>query len=357
MLDRTKYDISVFAITDYGPNKEFLKDYCTLLNISGNSIINKKRVIDFVPTVIKRIKKALSYIGVDISPIVFKRVASTLERNNYDLVISFQEGGATLLASYFQRTKKIAWIRCDYQRYLVSKKIISRNKRIYGRFNRIICVSEFTRSQLLKTLPELSTKTISLHNLINDDLIISKSKENISIYNDYNGFKVVSVGRFDVVKRFELIPQIASFIKSKGFSFKWIILGDGKQELIRLTKEEIERYGLEQVVILLGDCKNPYPYIVQSDLLVCLSSTEACPNVINEAKILHTPVVSTDFGSSREFLENNYNGLISSIDNIGNSILSLIENKDLYYRIKRNISHFKYSNQDILRILQEEILN
>lgn len=356
-IDGSKYDLSVFAITDYGPNKDFLKEYCTVLNVSEENVsVKTKNLTKVLAKIVRRIKKVLCSIGIDISPLVFRRVAKILERNNYDLVISFQEGGATQLVSCFQNTRKIAWIRCDIQRYLTSEKIIERNRLLYSKFDRIICVSKFTCQQFLKTIPSLSNKTCSLYNLINDELIITRAGENCSLPFSGSHFRIVSVGRFDFVKRFELIPQIASFIKAQGCRFKWLIIGDGKPELVKQTKDGIAKYGLYDDVILFGDCKNPYPYIAQSDVLVCLSSTEACPNVINEAKILHTPVVSADFGSSSEFVDNGYNGVISPIENIGEVIVTLIKNKDYYNTIYNNVSQFKYNNNGIIRVLQEDIL-
>ena len=43
-------------------------------------------------------------------------------------------------------------------------------------------------------------------------------------------------------------------------------------------------------------------------MVVSTSVSEACPNVINEAKILHTPIVATNFGSVYEFIEDGVNG-------------------------------------------------
>lgn len=115
-------------------------------------------------------------------------------------------------------------------------------------------------------------------------------------------------------------------------------------------------FSLQEELCLLGEVNNPYPYIKNANLLVSTSLSEACPNVINEAKILGTPIVSTDFGSVYEFIEDNVNGLISPIETIADKIEQMISNEATYNSIKSNISQFKYNNDEILDVWYNEIL-
>lgn len=358
MLKKENLDLYVFAITDTGPNKSFLSQHCTMLNPAGNpsSSSHQKGFVSKFASLVKRTKKLLERIGIDISPIVFNRVAKSLQKHSFDLVVAFQEETATHFCSYFDKTKKIAWIRCDFSRYLSSPQIISRNKKIYSVYDKIVCVSEFTCKQFLSVIPELKSVTISLHNLINDGLIIDRAREKVVLPWAGSVFCIVSVGRFDKVKRFEFIPKIAAEIKRNGIPFKWIVLGGGNDTVKAEVANNISRYDVQDNVILYGEVNNPYPYIANSHLLVCLSSTEACPNVINEAKILHVPVVATDFGSVYEFLDNKNVGLIAPIEQIGKTISDLIANKDEYKRFKDNISSFKYDNDAIINVLEKEVL-
>lgn len=98
---------------------------------------------------------------------------------------------------------------------------------------------------------------------------------------------------------------------------------------------------------------NPHYYIKNADLLVSLSSSEACPRVINEAKILHIPVVCTDFDTAYEYIDNMVNGIISPLNEIHQSILQMIQDRDLYYKITNNISDFHFDNDEIMKIIYE----
>lgn len=66
----------------------------------------------------------------------------------------------------------------------------------------------------------------------------------------------------------------------------------------------IAQHALEERVIVAGFQRNPYPWIAGADALVLCSDHEGMPNVLVEALLLSTPVVSTDCPSGpREVLQ------------------------------------------------------
>ena len=105
---------------------------------------------------------------------------------------------------------------------------------------------------------------------------------------------------------------------------------------------------MSEYVFYVGEKDNPYPFIEKADLLVNTSLSEACPYVINEAKVLHTPVICTDFGSSKEFIQDGVNGFIRPIESISDAIIEFITNIELQIKIKNNLNHFEYNNSSIL---------
>jgi glycosyltransferase involved in cell wall biosynthesis len=360
-LDLSKYQIDVFAITNTGSNRDFIANY---VNVLGHSLDDIKIGPTPIATIknmffmtVKTLKKLLETIGIDISPIAFKSVVPRLEKKKYDLVIAFQEGQATRFVSYFKNTRKISWVRCDYSNMLRITNQKPQHK-LYATIDKVICVSEYTKNVFISLLPETAFKTVSLHNLMSDKLIIEKSLDISELDSNFNfnGFRIVSIGRIDPVKRFSLIPEIVNNLKKRKLNFRWFIIGEGKGKEKELLIDNIFKYSVQNELLLLGEKNNPYPYIKQSDLLVSTSKSEACPNVINEAKILGTPIVAADFGSVYEFIEDNVNGLISPIETIADKIEQMITNDTLYNRIKNNISHFKYDNEEILNVLYNDII-
>ncbi|VAW86284.1 hypothetical protein MNBD_GAMMA16-50 [hydrothermal vent metagenome] len=104
---------------------------------------------------------------------------------------------------------------------------------------------------------------------------------------------VIHVGRFNSQKRHDLL-----------FS-AWCKL-QSPHKLVLLTKESkalsqmIELFGLTDQVIVAGFKSNPYPWIKQAERLVLCSDHEGLPNVLIEALILGTQVISTDCPSGAQ---------------------------------------------------------
>lgn len=281
---------------------------------------------------------------------LLRAVAQHFDSEKYDVVVAFQEGLASEFVSYLPAKKRIAWVRCDYSNYLRLAKR-SDESAIYDRFDHIVCVSKYTAGVFSSHYPHLNDRVHSIYNIIDTAGIIETAKHPITDRRFITDkFTFISVGRMDAVKRFAYIPRIARHLKDNGCDFRWYIIGSGGTEETRV-QQAIADCGVEEQVILLGSKNNPYPYIAAANILVCPSRTEACPNVINEAKILHVPVVAADFPSAAEFIEHGINGEIVSIDLIAESLFRLYTDAAYYQELKDGISSFAYDNTVIHRQL------
>lgn len=354
VLYNCHFQLYLYAITNSGPNKGYVRKYCTIIGekgVNNNETYSSSSNMSFV----KRVKRLLCKVNVDISPILFRLQARLID-NGYDYVVAYQEGQPTLLASFFSKSQRIAWIHCDYKNYL---NLSHRSPEIdlYNKFDKVVCVSNYTKKQFLSTMNSLKAQVYSIHNILDSETIISLSNDlsQDELPYDRKEFNILSIGRLDPVKRFDMIPKIVNQMKTMGaVGFKWYLIGDG-----------IERDRIEQIVaneancevVLLGEINNPYPYLVHADLFVSLSESEACPYVINEAKVLHVPIVSTDFGSVYEFLGHGEKGIISSIHSISNEIARMIMDKEYYSTTKKAASDFEYDNTDIIQTIVNDVFN
>lgn len=254
---------------------------------------------------------------------VVRRTINRIEKNNYDCVVAFMEKQATAFCQHFSVDRKIAWIHCDYSKAYPRD---DRDLQLYEKYNKIVCVSKSTRDSFLKYYPSLRENTVYIYNLFDSDAIISKSKKAIDDLNfDCKQFTIISVGRISKVKRFDLIPNIASNLCEKGLTFKWYIIGlpYSKDDLQRL-REAIDEEDVKDCVVYLGGKSNPYPFFKMADLLVCVSESEACPMIFNEAKLLNLPIVSTDFPSAFEFIDRDKDGRITQIETMADTIADII---------------------------------
>jgi glycosyltransferase involved in cell wall biosynthesis len=107
---------------------------------------------------------------------------------------------------------------------------------------------------------------------------------------------VVHVGRFVPQKRHDLLLDA------------WVRIHDDRLLVLLCAPDPrlqamIHNRGLDDRVFVAGFHANPYPWIDGADLLVLCSDHEGLPNVLIEALVCRTPVVSTDCPSGpREIL-------------------------------------------------------
>lgn len=350
LLDKQKYDVTILAMSDKGPLEylyEDIKQIRPSFTLKSLSVVSwreqkglfRKLLCGFIRYVARvgKIKNMLFTLAARMIPLL----------NTYDVIVACQEGLCTYFTSTIKAKRKVAWVRCDYERYV--KELGCREDDIYASFERIVCVSDIIFKKFISIYPLLTDKTLSINNPQSVQFIIDQAEKQEDDENfSTDLFTIVSVGRFDPIKRFEQIPQIAHNLESMGINFRWYIIGGGSEAIRCSILKNIEQYHLEEKVVLLGIKQNPHYYIKQSDLLVVLSSSEACPRVVNEAKILHVPVVCADFDTAKEYITSGKDGIISTIEGMTDAIVSMIKNKKAYQDIKNTIKQFQFNNEALI---------
>lgn len=350
-IDKERYLVDIFALDSSGPYKDKINN-CRILDDNlffSSELTNKtlfRRLVFFCMKIIRKVIKTITGNNK-----LFYRYGSKLfKENNYDAVVSFQEGGLTELVSYIPAKKHIAWIHSDYKRYL-SLANNPDELRYYKRYQNIVCVSEYSKNITQDCLHEIKDRIITLHNIIDYKNIRESAnlKAEIDYRFDTSTFTIVSVGRIDPVKQFEKVPAIAAKLKNKGISFNWYLIG-GTIDEIHKTEilENIKKEKVENEFIWLGEKTNIYPYIANADLLVSTSLSESFPLVINEAKVLGIPVIANNFKSAYESVENGKTGYVVPLEEMPYKIYDIINNKTEYSLIKNYLKTYIYDNESIL---------
>lgn len=259
-------------------------------------------------------------------------------RERYDIEIAFLEGLPThIVGSSPYKSKKIAWVHTDMDENRwadIDFKTESQQRKIYHRFDQIICVSEFCREKFIKRFgTDYSVTTV--YNLVCDDKIKAKAEEINDDIPEKKRFTFISSGRFTVQKGFDRLLKIHKRLIEDGYMHDLWLLGDGimKDDLEQYIKE----YGLQETVKLLGFQRNPYPFMAKADCFVCSSRSEGYSTVVTEAFIINVPVISVRCSGASELLGNGEYGLL--VDNNNNAlyegIKKILSDNALYERLKQ----------------------
>lgn len=321
-------EIDVFAMSHHGHalgtfREKLLREY-KILSLWNSVYIELESPFGRALTMcIKAIKRLSIRFGLHMEDRLYKRVLRKLRSDEYDCIIGFQEGAATKFVSLSECPRKIAWVHCDYSNW--HPVIKSDERDIYRRINQVVCVSKYT-SLVFNSIFRLPNPPISINNI--QDIATIKRLATAQIDDaswDISSYNIISVGRINPVKHFREIPEIAKQLKDAGCNFKWYLIGpEFSADEMQKIKIGIEKYKLSDRVIYMGAKTNPYPYFANADLFVCLSESEACPMVFNEAKCFGTPVVTTDFGSSYEFITSKSDGVIVPREKLTTTIAAFI---------------------------------
>lgn len=171
-----------------------------------------------------------------------------------------------------------------------AKRRYERYKKIYQQAG-LIAVSQGVAEDLKETFH--CKKVMVLPNPFDPiELNRCAAEESVCIPNEPY---ILHVGRFVPQKRHDLLFEALQTIPKK-----CVLLTQPSKKLEAL----IEQFGVQEKVIVAGFQKNPYPWIKKAELLVLCSDREGLPNVLIEAMLLGTPVVSTDCKSGpKEILD------------------------------------------------------
>lgn len=364
-IDKEKYEITVLMLEEYGG---FLKDIPMWVNVrylEGYGEI--KEILNLPPQMIvkKLIKQGKFIKGLHIAILhllykikkertdFFKYVLKNNKviEEEFDLAVAY--AGPMDFISYFvvnkiKAEKKIQWIHFDVTKIVFNE--VFANK-IYSKFDKIFVVSNEAKSKLENVIPNLKDKIEVFLNIIPTSSIEKMANEGSGFKDDFNGIRILTVGRLAKEKGQDLTIPVLARLKEEGYNVKWYCIGEGN---LRGEYEElINKYNIEDNYILLGANSNPYPFMKECDIYVQSSRHEGYCITLGEAKCFESPIVSTNFTGVSEHIKDGETGIIVDVDEdkIYKSIKRLLDDDILRNNIKYNIKQNRSNNTNSIKKL------
>lgn len=262
----------------------------------------------------------------------------------YDTAIAWGQGFPTYyVARKVCAGRKIAVVNADIREQGYNKWF---DLEYYKAYDRIAAVSHSLHGAIEELYPELKDRMRVLYDIRNQSLTERMARE----YDPYTGDRDVpilaTVGRMASQKGYDLAVAAGAALRSRGIDFRWYLVGDGA-EYARI-KAMIEETGLSAHMFAVGAKENPYPYMKHADVYVQTSRVEGYCLTLSEARGLHTPPVSTNFGAVHEQLRHGENGLIVDMtpEAIADGIEKLLRDDALRESIRDTLRRERVGNEE-----------
>lgn len=267
-----------------------------------------------------------------------KSAASFVKHQKYDVAISFGEWlSPAFLVKKVNAVKKYVWIHIDLDKadFVNKEELVKYDSRITG----YIFASEKSRQSSIHRCPQMTEKSIVVHNILNRQNILSRSAEDVTLPQANDSF-LLSVGNLRVEKNYPRQIEVMRILKEKKIPIKWICVGSTvDKNVYGEVSELLDKYQLKDDFILCGADDNPYKYMKRAKAVMVLSDHESWSLVISEAKLLGVPVIATNTSGAQEQIVNGETGIITSFqaEEIAEEIEEFLKNLDLQDKIRKNL--------------------
>ena len=322
------YDVDLLITWNHGENNLFENEIPKKVNYEFlfDNYDGKSKIIKEI----YRLRTKTTYL---------KKVEKIIEEKKYDVIIDYSSN----LLKYKNFDIKVpifAWIHFSltFGEKLSGEKV-EKYKKQYKKYDKILAICDTMRDEFVEILGMDKTKVELVYNPINLEIIRKKAENVNPKYGNYlKEDYFLQVSRLTQQKQPEHLVDIYYKLKQRGIKEKLYFIGNG--EKVKLIKQKIKEYNLEDDIILLGQIENPYPFFKNAKLFLHTAKYEGLPTVLLESLAFGTPVVAYDCPTGpKDILGKNseYGELIplNDKDTFVKRVYELIDNNEKYENYKK----------------------
>lgn len=225
----------------------------------------------------------------------------------YDIAISYMDGVPNYyVTDKIRAKKKVLWVHSEYRKQGYDPDY---DRRFYEAATAVVTISQGCADCLSREFPACREKLHVLENITSFRQVDERSKSgSCPEWENYTGLKLLSVGRLNPQKGFDLAIGAARRLQEAGVDFRWLVAGEGdaRTQLEML----IDEANLQEKFVLLGARDNPYGYMRHCDILVQPSRVEGRSIVLDEAKALCKPIIATRYTTVVDAINHGVSGWI-----------------------------------------------
>ncbi len=222
------------------------------------------------------------------------------------------------------------------------KKLNSQVK--FQKFKKVVCVSDKALRSFKEIFPQYNGTSLVINNYIDGDKILKLASDDKEITEniDFEGkITFIHVSRQEEKsKKISRIIESSKKLKDDKYNFQVILVGNGEDS--KSYEKMIKESKLEDTIFMVGNKKNPYVYLKKSSALLFTSIYEGYGVVLDEARVLNIPIISTDVADAKNITEKGF-GILCENSSEG-VYLGMKEFLDKGYNIKEKFDYNKFNN-------------
>lgn len=342
-LDPTEYHVTLLLFSKTGAYLDELPPTIDVVEETGPFRLFGKSQKEYTGMdAVKRTSLALicRFFGRDAAVRMMRKRQPI--RGHYDCAVSFLNngpkellyGGAQDYVLYCtEADRKVLFLHSDYDR---SGSHYPQNDRAVAQFDMIAACSEGCRRAFVAALPEQADHCVAVRNCHRYDAIRALAEEAAAEYSR-DAIHAVTVARMTPRKGIDRAIRSVATARAAGHPLVLHIVGDGP---MRGSLEQLaEELNVSQWVIFHGEMSNPYPYIKSADFMLLTSYHEAAPMVIEEARCLGVPILSTEIISTKEMVTEAQAGWVCDNDQaaIDEMLCAVLADRDGLTALKQRL--------------------
>lgn len=330
MLQTRDYELSLLALIPRGEMFEKVPAGVRLLNrrVSNGSVLSPagrfmifRRIMRaffyrftgfrLLPFLLKNVKLQKSKGRVQYDKLLWRVLAQGTPAllEEFDLAVAYIEGASVYyLADRVRARRKAAFIHIDYAAAGYHPMM---DQNCFDQIDRIFVVSGEAGKRFADVYPQHARKIELFRNIVNRELVQQKALQGEGFTDGFAGTRLVTVGRLARQKGYDIAVSAMARVTRDGYKARWYVIGEGPER--KALEQRIAARGMREHFVLMGAKDNPYPYIRQADLYVQPSRFEGWGIAVEEALILHKPVLASNCTGVAEQIETGRNGVLFTL--------------------------------------------
>lgn len=278
-----------------------------------------------------------------------KRLSSYLMEVKPDITVSAVRRDINFINDISDGSKKVGEIHFEKQFYRSFNKSYLPsfvNKWITGKWQGAL-IKQLARLDKFVILTEEDARNWTM--LSNKTVIPNPLTKYPDIHSSQNNKIVISVGRYEPVKGFDMLIDAWAIVVPKHPDWNLRIVGPGEKTPYQ---EQVKQLGLEQNISCTGASDHIYDEMAEASFYVLSSRSEGFGLVLVEAMAVGLPCVAFSCSPGpRSIISHQRNGILVEKDNVhelANAICYMIENDN---------ERHKYAEQAIIDSKQYSVEN